>query len=164
MWGQKKPLRKAKTTRIAWTSRPKADEVPPKKRDLRAAWKDPETEAMARNRVEPAHYQPLPVASPELEANLVPGGSVVATRDLCLGERGVYPYPALVIFYGSPDASVPVPKGSLLMYAGELRSTERRSVRVNGEYRYVNVQVTKHTFITPHGRCIIHDFNLIRPV
>lgn len=160
MWGQKKPRRKAKGTRIDWTSKP--TELPPKKGELRPVWKNPEVEAQVKSRATPAEYQPIPEVTPELEGSLVPGGSVVAAHDLSLGERGVYPYPALVRFYGGTGGSVPVPKGSLLMYAGCLRSLERKWVPAQG--RYVNVQVHKHTFITPLGRCIIHDFGLIRPV
>lgn len=97
----------------------------------------------------------------ELEACLYNGGSVIALRDLGLGPRGVYPFPALEYFYGPPGAPPAVPKGSLMMYAGLCRSTE--SMYVNG-VGYKNVQVYKHTFITPHGHCIIHDFSLIGPI
>lgn len=98
----------------------------------------------------------------ELETCMVLGGCVVAKVDLQVGyDMGVYPFHLLERSYGQPGGTVPVPKGSLLMYAGAVRCTERKW---HDEHRrYVNVEVYKHTFVTPHGRCIIHDFTLIGP-
>ena len=144
-----------------WTAKPGPTEIPPRSSELRAVWKI--DQAATLNRAVPAAERPQPIVAPDLECSLVPGGSVVTTRDLMVGEKGVYPFPTLETFYGSPGGSgVVVRAGSLLMYAGTIRSTERRWV--SEANRYVNLQVHKHTFITPYGRCIIHDFQFLRPV
>lgn len=165
MWGQKKPIRKARGVQVTWKDGKKPTAPPagarPKKWELRPVFKDPTVAASIKNRPRPAGYRQPPEVSDELEAAMVPGGSVVALHDLQVGEQGVYPYPALERFYGSPGRTVPVPKGSLLMYAGCIRAVERKYFAMGG---YKDVNVFKHTFITPHGRCIIHDFTLIGPV
>jgi hypothetical protein len=153
-----RPTRKAKGSRIEWSGpRPVG---PPKRGELIPVWKDPVIEAAVKTRATPASYQRPPEVTDELIESLVNGGAVIAKHDLMLGEKGVYPFAALQRFYGPVGAPVPVPCGSLLMYAGVLRSTERKWLDGGG---HADVQVFKHTFITPHGRCIIHDFSLIRP-
>lgn len=159
MWGQKKPVRRAKGTRVEWTGG-KRPPRPPKKKELRPVFKDPTVAASIRNRARPASYHQPPEVTDAMEDAMVPGGAVVALCDLQLGEQGVYPFPALERFYGSPGCTVTVPRGSLLMYAGCIRTLERKWLTSGG---YKDVQVFKHTFITPHGRCIIHDFTAIKP-
>lgn len=150
------PLRKGK---VQWTAaRPKP---PPHLQSRgRPVFNDPNMLKAIRGRPRPVGYHQPPELSDELEACMYTGGCVVALRDLGLGERGVYPFPALELFYGQPGCLPAVPKGSLLMYAGLVRSTERMYVEGLG---HKDVQVYKHTFITPHGHCIIHDFCLIGP-
>jgi hypothetical protein len=69
---------------------------------------------------------------------------------------GVYQFAPLEEFNGD-ESMAHVPMGSLLVYAGPVYEMERQCI--NG--RYIDVMAIKHTFITPLGRCIIHDFNLI---
>lgn len=156
---ESKSLRRGKTT---WTgTRPKpAAHLNPL--DGILVFNDPNMARAIRERAIPAGYQRPPEITDALEACLYAGGTVVALFDLGLGQRGVYPFPALERFYRHPEGTPPVPKGSLLMYAGMLRATERMYVPSAGEYK--NIQVFKHTFITPHGHCIIHDFRLIGPI
>ena len=157
MWGQKKPRRPARGTRIEWTQT--NFDRPARNSELVPEWKDPTAQAVSTNHAIPADYQSPPEVTDTLAQSLYIGGSVVAKCDLMLGDKGVYPFAALQRFYGSPGTPVPVPKGSLLMYAGAIPTVERK----NFEGRKLDVRVFKHTFITPHGRCIIHDFALIRP-
>ena len=52
----------------------------------------------------------------------------------------------------------PIPKGSLLIYAGTMQVNEvKHSARSGRNYEF---KVLKHTFITPVGHCII-DLNLV---
>jgi len=157
MWGEKKPIRKARGSKIAWTGGVKPAKKE-RKSTLVAVFKDPGMKDAIRNRALPAVYREPPVVSDELEAACALGSALVAKFDMQVSfERGVYPFPPLDRFYGSPGASIPVPKGSLLVYAGPVASTERKYVGGKA----IDVRVYKHTFITPYGRCIIHDFNLI---
>ena len=159
MWGQKRPRKRASGTKIEWTSRPDLAALPPKRNALRASFNDPQVEAGLKNGPRPVIYRPDTFISPETQKRLVNGAGFIAARDLCAGERGVYPYVPLVLSMVPPEGTVLVPRGSLLMYAGSVRSVERKWVQ--SALREVDVQVTKHTFITPFGRCIIHDLNLV---
>lgn len=164
MWGQKKPIRKARGTKVDWKGGKKPQPTKPKKYQMRPVFNDPTVGAAIRNRARPAGYQQPPEVSDALEAAMVPGGSVVALQDLALGEKGVYPLHALVRHWPSGGQAILIVKGSLLMYAGAVRATERKWVTINGITTHKDVSVFKHTFITPHGHCIIHDFSLIAPV
>lgn len=161
MRGQRKPRRKAKASQIHWVGGKPIKQSTPKKSEMVPVFNDKAFRDAIRNRVEPSDYHDPPVVNEALQACMVPGGSVVATHDLCLGERGIYPFVALERCYRSQVSQVVVSKGSLLMYAGSIQTVER-AWNAQTE-RYLHIQVRKHTFITPHGRCIIHDFSLIRP-
>jgi hypothetical protein len=145
--------------KVQWTA-PKPKPPPHLQSRGRPVFNDPNMLKAIRGRPRPVGYHQPPELSNELEACMYTGGCVVALQDLGLGERGVYPFPALELFYGQPGSPPAVPKGSLLMYAGMVRSTERMYIDGLGRK---DVQVYKHTFITPHGHCIIHDFGLIGP-
>lgn len=86
------------------------------------------------------------------------GSAVMAKRELTLGsDRGIYPFAPLELFRGAAGTS-PIPIGSLLVYTGMIRTTERK--RLNG--KNFDVRVMKHTFVTPLGRCIVHDLNVLQ--
>ncbi len=162
MWGPKKARRKARGTKVAWTNGSPPPK-PPRKRDRALVWKDKVVEARATApRATPANYQFPPEVSEALESAIQNGRALVAKYDMALGDLGVYPFPTLDRLWRFPNAAdiAAVSKGSLLMYAGAVRSTERKWL---SEGNHADVQVVKHTFITPRGRCIIHDFSLIDP-
>lgn len=84
----------------------------------------------------------------------------MTTVDLELSsDRGVYRFAPLMRYRG-PVGAAPIPRGSLLMYSGTVRETERKTI----SRKKIDVWILKHTFITPMGRCILHDFRHIRPV
>lgn len=139
-------------------------------RKPRIMWNDPVTgpaEVVARKAFSskdlptaPPLYQPSREASQAVNDSLVIGGAVVTqysmTPETEAFNRIGYPYPPLVRWEGNTPSRVPA--GSLLMYAGGVRCTERKFV--NGGV--LDVRVIKHTFITPMGRCIVHDLSLLR--
>lgn len=65
-----------------------------------------------------------------------------------------YAFAPLYPHYG-PDGSAQIKKGSLVMYAGDIRASERK----NGDV----VQAVKHTFIISGGRYIIVDLSQLKP-
>jgi len=109
----------------------------------------------------PAGYKKAPNLDPAIAAQFAVGRPVLAARALILSrDRGTYDFAPLEPFYGDPVEEAHIPEGSLLVYTGEIRQQER--MWINGKTR--DVAAVKHTFITPFGRCIIHDFDLIRLV
>jgi len=123
-------------------------------------WKDPLLGAASVARVAPAGYVATPNEGIWANTKLTLGMPVIAMIDLQVSqERGTYKFAPIERFWGEPGMA-PVPKGSLLMYAGTIRATERG--RING--KTCDVQVIKHTFVTPVGRCIVHDLALVGPV
>lgn len=180
-WGRKSPIRangkgskrhNARTRAgLVWTvtketSKPEWIGPHVKPRDGRPEWNDAITGPIAALAAAPAYYrEPSPIPL-DVAAVLDVGGAVVAAFDLCLSpDRGVYPFAPLVRYFGDP-ANPPIKQGSLLMYTGQIRVTERRP-RPNAGFHSNNkdltVRVMKHTFITPMGRCIVHDLDLLRP-
>lgn len=140
--------------------------------ELIPVWNDPMVGAAIRSHVTPASYQHPPEIDDELIEALSTCQPIAARFDLIVGQdKGVYPFFPLERFRGQPGGTVPISQGSILAYAGIVRTTERKWVDGGGgfggfpfaEQRPVDVQVFKHTFITPLGRCIIHDFGLVRP-
>ena len=136
-----------------------------KKRPMRIAsdttieWKDPQTGPISSRRMIPAKYQaPVALKNDKILDALVIGHPVMAKFDMKISaDRGVYPFASLEK-YSSDDGKAPVPKGSLLMYAGPVRTSERKVIAgVQHE-----VRVIKHTFVTPVGRCIVHDLNALK--
>jgi len=112
-----------------------------------------------------------PPPKPKQPAKYVPSGEVIApiVSSFEVGraiitkvpfvpvpfkEIGVYPFPVLMVAKNAPESEVTeVPAGSLLVYTGQIRTIER--TKVDGHNR--EFSVLKHTFVTPIGRCIIHD-------
>lgn len=141
MWGFKKPRQPARGTAIEW----KDPSIGPK--------------GTARQHV-PSRYKAPKEVPAEVIDWLVVGAPVMATCDLQLAtDRGVYPFAPLMQYRGEPGMC-PIPRGSLLMYTGTVRGTERK--RISG--KLLDFQVLKHTFVTPQGRCILHDLRHIKPV
>lgn len=156
-----RPRKRAKGTKVVWTAKPLAEELPAKKREKPASWKTQDAAAAqaTRTTARPASYHGPSNPAPELVAALVPGGAVITNKDMCLGLRGTYPFPTLILQITPPPAAVSA--GALLMYAGSIRTVE--TAWVESQKTYVNVNVIKHTFITPLGRCIIHDLDMLDP-
>lgn len=120
-------------------------------------WKDAPAGSTCARQAFPARYKEPPNLDPRIAAKFVVGVAVMASKALGLArDVGVYQFAPLEEFDGD-ESMAHVPMGSLLAYAGPVYEMERQYV--NG--RYVDVAAIKHTFITPLGRCIIHDFNLI---
>lgn len=120
-------------------------------------WTDAPAGSSCARRVFPARYKEPPNVDPKIAERFVVGVPVMAARELGLShDRGTYQFAPLDEFDGE-EGEVHVAKGTLMVYAGPVYEQERQYV--NG--RYVDVNAIKHTFITPLGRCIIHDFNLI---
>ena len=141
MWrGKLRPMRRAKDTEIVW--------------------KDPLYAAAITKRTVPARYEPpVVLRSDEVLNALVTGHAVMTKVDMRVSDnRGTYPFAHLEHCRKDPDHPAPIPKGSLLMYAGPIRTTERK--KVNGTVHIVSV--VKHTFITSLGRCIIHNLNVLK--
>jgi len=127
--------------------------------DTTIEWKDPQTGPISSKRAIPAPYKaPVSLKNNEIASALVTGHPVMAKFDMKIStERGVYPFAPLEKYHGD-DGKAPVPKGSLLMYSGPVRVSERKVISgVPHE-----VRVVKHTFITPVGRCIVHDLNVLK--
>ncbi len=120
-------------------------------------WSSPEGGSSRRQHF-PASYREPPNVDPTIAEQFVVGRPVMAARDLTMSrDQGTYQFAPLETFVGESDQAH-IPKGSLLIYTGAVRQEER--IYVNSKAR--DVSVLKHTFITPMGRCIIHDFNLIQ--
>lgn len=111
-----------------------------------------------RRQVFPTSYHEPPNLDPTIAAQFVIGQPVMAAIHLNMPtNKGMYDFAPLEPSYGPTDEAH-VPAGSLLIYTGEVRQTERKYVGS----RAIDVSAVKHTFIAPGiGRCIIHDFNLI---
>jgi hypothetical protein len=67
---------------------------------------------------------------------------------------GVYPFMPLVPAHRQDATFSP---GTLVVYAGEVRTVERKP-------HSINLNVIKHTCITPMGRCVIHEMSWFEPV
>lgn len=153
MWGQKKPIHKAKGTATQWSNtnfkRPKKGKP--------VTWVDPEREALLKKLPDPAPYRAPYVDSALLQRLIV--GTAVATRTkLAWDHQGVHPFKVLDNCHG-PTV---FPTGTIMIYSGTVHSTERISYW--GTQNAKDVQVLKHTFITSQGRCIINDVNMIEPI
>lgn len=152
-----KALKPARGTKIEWK---KASKLTPGS----VEWKDQTIgrSGTARKYRHP-RYQATTAPTEELINLLVPGAPVMAICDLQLAEnRGTYPIALLERYHGNPGAST-MPKGTLLMYSGTIRVTEQKRVINLQKFANVDVQVKKHTFITPHGICILSDLQLVAP-
>lgn len=120
-------------------------------------WTDAPAGSTCARQVFPARYKEPPNVDPKIAERFVVGAPVMASRALGLSrDKGTYEFVPLEEFEGEEDEQH-VAKGALMVYAGPVYQQERQYV--NG--RYVDVMAIKHTFVTPMGRCIIHDFNLI---
>lgn len=149
-------------SKVQWTAPGAQQGVADLKKQARAKpeidWVDAPKGTSMRREHFPSMYKEPPNLDPAIAAQFVIGHPVMAARPLTMSlDRGTYDFAPLETFYGGEDEAH-IPVGSLLVYTGEVRQTER--MYVNGKFR--DVSVVKHTFITPMGRCIIHDFNLIR--
>lgn len=127
-------------------------------------WKDAPAGTSTARLDFPSDYKEPPNLSEEASQSFTVGRAVVAMRPLTVSsDRGTYAYAPLEEFRGTGPA--PIPTGSLLVYAGAVRETERK-YRTDGRgIRHpCDVLVVKHTFITSFGRCVIHDFDLVNLV
>lgn len=129
----------------------------------KAAWNGSVTKASG-----PSNYHLPPELGNELLVALSSGAAIMAAHDLGPGpDKGAYPFSPLEVFRGPVGVPVPIPLGSILVYAGVVRASEHmlsnEQTWHTKQHRSLSIQVLKHTFITPIGRCIIHDFSLIRP-
>lgn len=139
MWGQKKPRKKARGTRVQWVSKP--GETP--ERVLHT----------------PAFVDSAPPPW-DVREELVIGRPFV-TRTALKADRlnaPSYPFMPLELVY-SHTCETAIGPGSLMVYAGPVRVTESKFFRD----RYRDVKVMKHTFVTPIGRCIVHHLVSLSP-
>lgn len=124
-------------------------------------WKDAITGIASVSRPRPTRYAPLKEADADTLSSMAIGTAVTCRHNvMCATEPrllGAYPFPPLVRCYAGSELS-PIPRGSLLVYAGHVRTLERK--RVHG--KSLDVSVIKHTFITPQGRCIVNDLSLLQ--
>lgn len=140
MWSRK-PKRQAKGTQIEW----KDPNVGPK--------------GTARQHIPNRFVAPKAISEDVIDFLRI-GAPVMVTIDMELAkDRGVYPFSPLMRYNGEPGKA-PIPRGSLLMYAGTVRATERKRI----QNKTIDIWVLKHTFVTPLGRCILHDLRYIQPV
>jgi hypothetical protein len=145
----RQPKRKP-TRAIKWTVKPKPDGA--------VQWNDG-APTSAHKPARPTRYMMPRAIKLDLAPALVIGGAMVARFDLGLArDKGVYEFAPLERYRGAPGGCS-IPRGSLLMYTGMVRCTERK--RIKG--KKLKLQVMKHTFITPLGRCIVHNLNLLGP-
>jgi hypothetical protein len=161
-WKNKEENNFLQKGRVQWSG-PPCPKPPPSWVRGRPVFNEPS--AAPKNLARPDLYHEPPIITPELEACLVIGGSVIAKFDMQVGYKGVYPFLPLERYDGKSKSTAAVPAGSLLVYAGTVRCTEAMFYAEQHKHKkYANVEVLKHTFITPSfGRCIIHDFSLIAP-
>ena len=162
MWRSKQTAKKARGTTVEW----KNEDVKQSAVDLHRAaaqakrkpdiaWKDAPQGSSCARQVFPERYREPPNLDPRVAERFIVGVPVMAACALAPArQRGVYQFVPLEPFEGD-ESEAPVPIGSLLVYAGPVYEMERfRGQR--------DVAAIKHTFIPPMGRCIIHDFNLIK--
>jgi len=136
MWCQKSYRKKARGTDIEWKSQ--------------------DASIIAKSVPAAKYRKPKVFLDPMFD--LTVGAAVMTKRDLMLGlDRGIYPFAPLELFKGARGTG-PIPIGTLLVYAGMIRTTERKKLKG----KVFNVKVMKHTFITPVGRCIVHDINVLQ--
>lgn len=130
-------------------------------------WKKQDPGVVIAKRIVPAAYVPPSTAVNDNPSMMPQPGSAAMIIDglNVAADVGVHPFPCLEKprsrYKRAKTAFVPsfaIQPGTLVVYAGEVRSTE--SKRYRGKVH--NVSVIKHTFITPAGRCIIHDLTTIR--
>ena len=153
----------ARGTKVQWTSPATQARVVQQKRAARQKptieWTDAPAGTSLKRTAFPATYREPPNIDPAIAARFVVGAPVMAARPLRMcANKGVYQHAPLEEFFGDAETEAHIPRGSLLIYAGEAREVER----VYMGRRPHDVSVVKHTFIAPvFGHCIIHDFNLI---
>lgn len=150
---------------VQWTAPSAKDDVDASRRQARRAHLRPDVEWVGapkgtslRRQHFPAGYKKPPNVDPAIAAQFIVGRPVMAAQALTMSQdRGTYDFAPLEPFSGE-EGEAHIPTGSLLIYTGEVRQLER--MWIGG--KNCDVYAVKHTFITAFGRCIIHDFDLIK--
>lgn len=140
------------------TTKKNIDELKTATRSPHIVWTNPPPENSYARKTFPARYK-KPRGIDDIDpSTFTIGAAVLAALPLMLAsDKGMYSFNPLEPFYGE-DSEAPIREGTVLIYSGPVYETER--CITNG--KVLDASVVKHTFITPLGRCIIHDFSLIR--